>query len=256
MPLKLTRPIVFFDIESTGTNVAIDRIVEIALMKVHPDQVQEKKVYRFNPGMPIPEEVVKIHGITNEDVATAPKFEEKANEILAFFDGADLAGYNSNRFDIPMLVEELLRCGLVFDLKRRRSIDVFKIFTSMERRDLEAAYQFYCGKELKNAHSAEADIDATYEVLLAQMERYDELPDDLDELHEISKEGDFVDLGRRMIYVDGVPHFNFGKFKGRSVKDVLDREPQYYDWIMRSDFMLDTKQKLKEIKLLLKSGQL
>lgn len=256
MPLKLTKPLVFFDIESTGLNVAVDRIVEIALMKIHPDQVQEKKVYRFNPGIPIPEEVTAIHGITNEDVADAPHFEDKAREILEFFGDADVAGYNSNRFDVPMLVEELLRSDLVFDTKNRRFVDVFKIFTTMERRDLEAAYQFYCDKDLKNAHSAEVDIDATYEVLLAQLDRYDVLTNDIKDLHEISKEGDFVDLGRRMIYINEEPHFNFGKYKGRKVKEVLHREPQYYDWIMRSEFMLDTKQKLKEIKLLMKSGKL
>ena len=180
----------------------------------------------------------------------------KRAEILEFFGDADVAGYNSNRFDVPMLVEELLRSDLVFDTKNRRFVDVFKIFTSMERRDLEAAYKFYCDKDLTNAHSAEADIDATYEVLLAQLDRYEDLSNEISDLHEISKEGDFVDLGRRMIYIDDVPHFNFGKYKGRKVTEVLHREPQYYEWIMRSEFMLDTKQKLKEIKLLMKSGKL
>lgn len=249
MQLNLEKPIVFFDIESTGVNVATDRIIELAILKVHPDQMQEMRVYRFNPGQPIPPAATEIHGITDSDVANAPFIEDKAHEIVAFIGDADLAGYNSNRFDVPMLVEELMRAGVLFTTKNRRFIDVYKIYAAMERRDLSAAYQYYCGKSLDNAHSAEADTRATYEILLGQLEMYESLENDLDALHEISKDGDFVDLGRRMIYVEGEPVFNFGKYKGRKVKEVLRQEPQYLDWILRSDFLQDTKQKLKEIKL-------
>lgn len=249
MQLNLDKPIVFFDIESTGTNVATDRIIELAIMKLFPDQHKESRVYLFHPGMPIPPASTEIHGITDADVTNAPRFSEKAQEVVEFIGQADLAGYNSNRFDVPMLVEECMRAGVLLDTRHRRFIDVYKIFAAMERRDLASAYQFYCGKELTNAHSAEADITATYEVLLGQIQRYDELQNNMDYLHELSKDGDFVDLGRRMLYVNGEPTFNFGKFKGQKVVDVLRREPQYYDWILRSDFLHDTKQKLKEIKL-------
>jgi DNA polymerase III subunit epsilon len=251
MPLKLDRPIVFFDIESTGTNVATDRIVEIAILKIQPDESKEMRIFRVNPGIPIPEEVVKIHGISNEDVADCPSFKDLAKDVLEFIGSADMAGYNSNYFDLPLLVEEFGRAGILFDTRNRRFVDVFKIFVSMERRDLQAAYKFYCNKEMVNAHNAEADILATYEVLQAQLQRYEELPNDLDKLHEISKDADFVDLGKRMIYVEGIPHFNFGKHKGRKVVDVLKEEPQYYDWIQRSEFLSDTKQKLKEIKMMM-----
>lgn len=255
MQLQLDKPIVFFDIESTGTNVATDRIVELAILKIHPDQVKENRVYLFNPGCPIPAEAAAVHGITDADVANAPYFKDKANEIVNYIGDADMAGYNSNRFDVPLLVEECMRAGVLLDTKHRRFIDVYKIFAAMERRDLASAYQFYCGKDLTNAHRAEADITATYEVLLGQLERYDDLQNNMDALHEISKDGDFVDLGRRMLYVNGEPTFNFGKYKGHRVVDVLRKEPQYYDWILRSDFLYDTKQKLKEIKLTMMMNQ-
>jgi DNA polymerase-3 subunit epsilon len=252
MNLALEKPIIFFDIESTGPNVVNDRIVELAVMKIHPDKMRESRVYRLNPEMPISQEAIEIHGITNEDVADCPTFGDKAEEISDFFGSSDLAGYNSNRFDVPMLVEEFLRADMVFDTKNRRLVDVFRIFTKKEKRDLSAAYQFYCSKDLQNAHNAEADVTATFEVLMAQLELYDDLEGDVSFLEEYSKDGDFLDLGRRMIIKNGEVLFNFGKHKGKRVIDVLQREPQYYNWIMKNDFLLDTKQKLKEIKLTLK----
>ncbi len=248
MNLKLTRPLAFFDIESTGTSVSKDRIVELAILKLFPDGLRETRVYRFNPEMPIAEEAVKIHGISNEDVKDAPVFADKAAEILEYLDHCDLAGYNSNRFDVPMLIEEFARSGLKFDIDDRKLIDAYQIFIQKERRDLSAAYRFYCDKELINAHSAEADITATFEVLESQLERYGDLERTPEALDRFCKQEDFVDLGRRMILKEGEVIFNFGKHKGRKVVDVLRREPQYYDWIMNADFMSDTKQKLKEIK--------
>lgn len=247
--LHLERPIVFFDIESTGTDPATDKIVELAMMKIYPDQRQEWKVQRFHPGRPIPAEATMVHGISDSDVANCPRFEQHAGEINNFLQGCDLGGYNSNRFDIPMLAEEMMRSGIPFTTDGRNLVDVFKIFTLMERRDLTAAYKFYCSKELTNAHSAEADIQATYEVLLAQLQRYDALQNNVTFLHEMGKEGDFIDNGRRMVMQNGKPHFNFGKYKGQPVADVLRRDPGYYDWIQKSDFMLDTKEKLTRIKM-------
>ncbi len=248
MKLKLKQPLAFFDIESTGTNASKDRIVELAILKIYPDGMRESRVYRFNPGMPIPEESSDIHGITDEDVKNAPKFEEKAQEIYEYLKDSDLAGYNSNRFDVPMLIEEFSRAGIHFDIENRKLIDAYQIFIQKERRDLSAAYQFYCDKNLENAHSAEADIQATFEVLEAQLERYEDIEADVDFLDRFCKQDDFVDLGRRMIKREGEIIFNFGKHKGKRVKDVLKREPQYYDWIMNADFQADTKNKLKEIK--------
>lgn len=253
MSLKIKKPIAFIDIEATGINVATERIVEIAMLKLNVDGSKELLTKRMDPGMPIPPEASMIHGIYDEDVKGLPKFRQLAGEINEFLENCDLAGYNSNRFDIPILVEEFLRADILFDTKQRKFIDVFRIFTLMEKRDLTSAYKFYCEKELENAHSAEADITATFEVLEAQLSRYPtKLQNNVDFLHDFTQDGDFVDFGRRMIMKDGEPVFNFGKHKGRKVKDVLDREPQYYDWIMKSDFMLHTKQKLKEIKLMYK----
>ncbi len=252
MKLNLKKPLAIIDIESTGTNVATDRIIELGILKVNPDHSEESKLYKLNPTVPISEEATRIHGYTNEMVRDFPTFSEKAREIFEFLNDADLAGYNSNRFDIPLLVEEFLRVGMVFEVKTRRMIDVYRIFTAMEKRDLTAAYKFYCEKEFPDAHSALADIRATYEVLQAQLDRYEELENDVDSLNEISKDVEYVDLGRRMIYVNGEPVFNFGKHKGEKVRDVLEREPTYYSWIMRSDFMQHTKLKLKEIKLTMK----
>lgn len=254
MKLNLKRPIAFFDIESTGVNIAIDRIIDIAILKILPDNTEEIRTYRLNPEMPIPIEASMIHGIYDEDVKGCPVFANIANELYDFMLHCDLAGFNSNRFDVPLLVEEFLRADKVFDTSNRKFVDVFRIFVMMEKRDLTAAYKFYCGLDLGNAHNAMADIQATYDVLKAQLEKYDDLNNDIDYLHQVSWEDDFVDFGRRMVYVKGDPVFNFGKYKGVKVMDVLRREPQYYDWIMKSDFLLHTKQKLKEIKLMMKNN--
>ncbi|HLR38665.1 MAG TPA: 3'-5' exonuclease [Chitinophagaceae bacterium] len=245
--LELKRPLVFFDLETTGTNIAKDRIVEIAIVKLTPDGETETKTKRINPGMPIPEEAASIHGIHDEDVKDCPAFKDVANEIKQFIGDADLAGYNSDRFDVPLLMEEFLRVGLDLGMENRKKIDVQTIFHKMEKRTLGAAYQFYCNKSLENAHSADADAIATFEVLKAQINYYEELKNDVEGLSKFTKRGDFVDNGRRIVLKKGVEVFNFGKFKGKPVRDVLQKEPQYYDWIMRSDFLLDTKQKLSKI---------
>jgi len=248
MKLHLDRPLVFVDVEATGSNSAVDRIVEVAFVKLFPDGQAEPRTYRVNPGQPIPELVAKMIGITDEDVRQSPAFEHVAAEMAAFLDDSDIAGFYSNVFDVPILVEEFLRSGVPFSTDNRRLIDVFRIYTKKEKRDLSAAYRFYCDKDLNNHHDARSDATATMEVLLAQLERYDDLANDASGLQEFSRDKDFVDFGRRMIYQNGEPHFNFGKFKGKRVREVLEREPQYYDWIMRGDFHLHTKQKLREIK--------
>jgi DNA polymerase-3 subunit epsilon len=245
--LQLKRPLAVIDLETTGTNVASDRIIEIAVIKVFPDKTTQSKVKRINPGMPIPAATTAIHGISDEDVKDCPTFKQVANEFKVFMDNCDLAGYNSNRFDIPLLVEEFLRAELEFDVTKRKLIDVQRIFHLMEKRTLGAAYKFYCDKLLENAHSAEADALATYEILEAQLGRYDQLQADVDGLADFTKEEDFVDFARRMVIQNGVEVFNFGKNKGRPVRDVLKAEPQYYDWMMKADFPLNTKQKLSEI---------
>ncbi|WPQ65702.1 3'-5' exonuclease [Chitinophaga sancti] len=245
--LQLTRPLAVIDLETTGTNVATDRIIEIAIVKVMPDKSIQKKTRRINPGMPIPPATTAIHGISDEDVKDCPTFKQAANELRQFMDNCDIAGYNSNRFDIPLLVEEFLRTGLEFDVKGRKFIDVQKIFHLMEKRTLSAAYKFYCDKNLENAHSAEADALATYEILEAQLDRYEQLQSEVEPLAEFTKEEEYVDFARRMIMQNGTEVFNFGKYKGRAVRDVLKIEPQYYDWMMKADFPLNTKQKLTDI---------
>lgn len=246
--LQLTRPLAVIDLETTGTNVATDRIIEIAVIKIMPDRSVQNKVKRINPGMPIPAATTAIHGISDDDVKDAPVFKQVANEYRQFLENCDIAGYNSNRFDIPMLVEEFLRAGLTFEVSNRRFIDVQKIFHLMEKRTLSAAYKFYCDKDLINAHSAEADALATFEILEAQLVRYgSQLKADVDALAAFTKEDDFVDFARRIVMQNGVEMFNFGKYKGRPVRDVLKAEPQYYDWMMKADFPLNTKQKLTEI---------
>lgn len=246
--LQLTRPLAFIDLETTGTNVATDRIIEIAIIKVMPDRSVQTKVKRINPGIPIPAATTAIHGITDDDVKDQPLFKQVSNELKQFMEQCDIAGYNSNRFDIPMLVEEFLRAGQTFEVDSRRFVDVQKIFHLMEKRTLGAAYKFYCDKELVNAHSAEADAMATYEILEAQLTRYETLlKPDVDALATFTKEDDYVDFARRIIMQNGVEMFNFGKYKGRAVRDVLKSEPQYYDWMMKADFPLNTKQKLSEI---------
>jgi DNA polymerase III subunit epsilon len=246
--LQLTRPIAFIDLETTGVNLANDRIVEIAIAKMMPDGSRQTRRKLINPGMPIPPESTEIHGITDEMVKDAPSFKSVANELKQYIDGCDLGGYNSNRFDIPLLMEEFLRAGIEVDLSNRRMIDVQHIFYQMEPRTLTAAVKFYCNRELEGAHGAEADINATIDVLLAQLQRYEQLGNTVDSILGAIGEEKIVDYARRLVFDDkGVEVFNFGKYKGRPVADVLKSEPQYYDWMMKGDFPLHTKQKLTEI---------
>jgi DNA polymerase-3 subunit epsilon len=246
--LSLIRPIAFLDLETTGVNLSTDRIVEIAVVKIMPDHTQQVKRKLLNPEMQIPAASSDIHGITNEMVKDAPTFKQAGNEIKQFLQDCDLGGYNSNRFDIPILMEEFLRAGMDVDLSNRRMIDVQHIFYSMEPRTLTAAYKFYCQKELVNAHSAEADINATIEVFMSQLERYNQLGNNVDSILSVIGEEKIVDYARRFSFDDkGVEVFNFGKYKGKSVSEVLKSEPHYYDWMMRGDFPLHTKQKLTEI---------
>ncbi len=248
MQLNLTKPLVFFDLETTGINVSKDRIVEISVLKVMPDGSEHKKTWLINPGIPIPEKVSKIHGIYDKDVKDKPTFKDLAKEILEFFGDADLVGYNSNKFDIPLLVEEFLRAECDFDVKDRRFIDGQVIFFKKEPRTLSAAYEFYCGKKLENAHSAEADVFATYEVLKAQIERYDDLKNDVSQLSKFSSQTRNADFAGMIIFnEDGVETFNFGKHKGKTVREVLEKEPGYYSWIMGADFPLYTKKILTPI---------
>jgi DNA polymerase-3 subunit epsilon len=247
MALQLSRPIVFIDLETTGTNIAIDRILEIAIIKILPDRSKLVKHKLINPQIPIPKASSEIHGITDEKVKDAPVFKEVANELKQFIDNADLSGYNSNRFDIPLLMEEFLRAGIVLDMSNRRMLDVQTIFHMMEKRTLGAAYKFYCQKELTDAHSAEADASATWEILEAQLERYEHLGNTLETVLQFTGEEKFVDFARRFVMENDVEVFNFGKHKGRCVAEVLKAEPQYYDWMMKGDFPLHTKQKLTEI---------
>lgn len=251
MELNLKNPLVFFDIESTGLNVATDRIVEISMVKVNIDGSCEVKTRRLNPTIPISEEAYKVHGISNEDVADEPTFAQIAKSLAKWLEGCDIAGYNSTKFDIPLLSEEFLRAGVDFDFRKRKTIDVQNIFHKMEQRTLVAAYKFYCQKDLNNAHSAEADTMATYEVLKAQLDRYPEdLQNDVKFLADFSTRSKFADYAGRIVYDDnGVAIFNFGKHKGLPVTEVLRKEPSYYNWMMNGDFTLDTKKVLTEIKL-------
>lgn len=247
--LNLERPLAFFDLETTGTNIAADRIVEISILKVYPDQSKNVLTEKVNPGMPIPKESSEIHGITNEMVANAPTFAELAPALVDFIEGCDLAGFNSNRFDVPLLYEEFLRAGVDVDFKNRRFIDVQNIFHKMEQRTLKAAYKFYCDTELENAHSAEADIKATYEVLLAQIDRYPDLQNNIQYLAEFSTQKTFADLMGRIIYNDKNEEvFNFGKHAQKTVESVFEAEPSYYDWMMKGDFPLSTKKLITEIR--------
>ena len=247
MSIQILHPLAIIDLETTGIDLATDRIIEIAIEKLMPDGSIQKKRKLINPQMPIPPASSNIHGITDEMVRDAPSFKQIANEIKQFLNNCDLGGYNSNRFDIPMLVEEFLRSGLDFSMEDRKLIDVQKIFHTMEQRTLSAAYKFYCNKLLENAHSAEADASATLEILHAQIERYPQLGLTLESILQCIGEDDCVDFARRMIKVEGIEIFNFGKHKGKAVAEILKMEPQYYDWIMKSDFTLNTKQKLTEI---------
>ena len=254
MRLNLKNPLVFFDLETTGINIISDRIVEISYLKVMPDGQEECKTRRVNPQMPIPEQATAIHGITDDDVKDCPVFKELAKSLAAQIEGCDLAGFNSNRFDIPLLAEEFLRAGVDIDLNKRKFIDVQTIFHKMEQRNLIAAYKFYCGKDLTNAHSAESDTRATYEVLMSQLDRYPELENNVNALSEFSSFNSNVDFAGRMIYNEsGDEVINFGKYKGQLVKDVLKKDLGYYGWIMQGDFSLNTKQKLTEIRLKIKN---
>lgn len=238
MQLNLKNPLVFFDLETTGINIVKDRIVEISFVKVYLNGKEESKTRRINPEMPIPPESTAIHGITDEDVKDCPTFKEIAKSLAAQIEGCDLAGYNSNRFDIPLLAEEFLRAGVDIDLNKRKFVDVQTIFHKMEQRTLAAAYKFYCDKSLENAHTAEADTMATYEVLKAQLDRYPELQNDINFLSQYSSYTNNVDFAGRMVYNDkGEEVINFGKYKGRLVEEVLKNDPGYYSWIMNGDFL-------------------
>lgn len=242
MKLNLTRPLIFFDLETTGTNVVNDRIVELSYIKVYPDGHEESKTRRLNPGMPIPPASTAVHHITDEDVKDCPTFAQVAKSLHAIFADCDIAGYNSNKFDVPLLIEEFGRAGLNFDVAGRNFIDVQNIFHKMEQRTLIAAYKFYCGKNLEEAHSALADTRATYEVLLGQLDRYGELQNDVAFLSDFSKVGRAVDLAARVVLDDqDQPVFNFGKHKGKRVKDVFRREPSFYHWMMQGEFPKNTK---------------
>lgn len=252
MKLHLTRPIVFFDLETTGTNILHDRIVEISVVKIIPGQEDkpQAKTRRINPEMPIPAEATAVHHITDADVANEPTFKQVARSLADFMSGCDIAGFNSNRFDIPLLDEEFNRAGVDFDFHRARFVDVQTIFHKMEPRNLSAAYRFYCGKELEGAHGANADTMATYEVFLAQLDHYDSLPGDIDELAKFSAQNNNVDLAGRLIYDDqGREVINFGKYKGQVAANVLARDPGYYSWILQGDFASDTKRAFTRIKL-------
>jgi len=247
MKLELIRPLAFIDLETTGINIGNDRIVEIAIVKILPDGTKQVKRKLINPQIPIPAASSDIHGITDEMVKDAPSFKQVANEIKQFLENADLGGYNSNRFDIPLLVEEFLRAGQEFTTDGRKMVDVQKVFHLMEQRTLGAAYKFYCGKSLEDAHSAEIDATATWEVLEAQIEKYPNIGTTVESIVKFTGEDDLVDFARRFIKTNGIEVFNFGKHKGRPVTEVLRTEPQYYDWMMKGDFPINTKQKLTDI---------
>jgi DNA polymerase-3 subunit epsilon len=250
LALKLKRPIAFFDLETTGINVATDRIVEISVLKININGVEEWLTSRVNPEMPIPAQATAIHGIKNEDVAMAPKFRELAKKLIAFIEGCDLAGYNAIRFDLPLLAEEFLRANVDFNFRKRKYVDAMIIFHKKEQRNLSAAYMFYCNKELDGAHGSKADTAATYEVLKSQLDKYVDLENDIDKLAEFSSFNNNVDFAGRIIVNDkGVEIFNFGKHKGKTVEEVLAIEPSYYSWMMNGDFPLYTKKVLTEIKL-------
>ena len=253
MELALKNPIIFFDLETTGTNILRDRIVEISYIKVMPSGNETERTLRINPGMPIPAEATVIHHITDDDVKNAPPFKQVAQELANVFLGCDIAGFNSNRFDVPMLMEEFLRAGVNIDLSRRKFVDVQTIFHKMEQRTLIAAYKFYCGKDLTEAHSANADTRATYEVLKAQLDHYPSLKNDIAFLSDFSSQNKNVDLMGRIIYNEaGKEVFNFGKYKGQLVEDVFRRDMGYYSWMMQGEFPANTKQVITNIKLRMK----
>jgi DNA polymerase-3 subunit epsilon len=249
MKLNLKNPLVFFDLETTGINIANDRIVEISILKLFPNGNKESKTWRVNPVIEIPKEASDIHHITNEDVLNEPTFKELAPQVIKMIEGCDLAGFNSNRFDIPLLAEELLRSGFDFSMENRLAIDVQTIFHKKEQRTLTAGYKFYCDKDLTDAHSAEADTLATYEILLAQLERYDDLENDMTTISAFSKHTERADFAGFILFNDDKEEiFSFGKYKGQKVTDVLNRDKGYFNWIQNADFPLFTKKVLKGIK--------
>jgi len=262
MILKLKNPIAFFDLETTGTNISHDKIIEISIIKLHPNGDREEKEYLVNPQIPIPAETSLIHGIYDEDVKDKPTFKEIAKELLKFLEGTDLAGFSILNFDVPMIVEEFLRADVDFDVSKKKIVDAQKIFHLMEKRTLSAAYEFYCNKRLENAHSASADTLASLEVLEAQVQKYEGnkvtdllgkeigvLENNMETLHKLTVTNKVDLAGRIALNDEGSEVFNFGKHKGKKVTDIFDQEPQYYDWIMKGDFPLDTKRKVTEIKL-------
>ncbi|MEI6123873.1 MAG: exonuclease domain-containing protein [Bacteroidota bacterium] len=263
MKLKLNKPFAVFDIETTGLSIATDRIVEICIVRDNVDGSQDIKTMRINPTIPIPAVVIAIHGITNDDVKDCPTFVQVANQLNQFLDNCDMGGYNSNKYDIPLLVEEFLRAGIEFNLNGRRFVDVQNIFHRMEPRTLKAAYKFYCKKDIMNAHSAEADTLATRDVLMAQLEMYEDVDytdsnkktykpivNDIQALHDFSFQSNSVDLVGHIVYNEkNIEVFNFGKHKGKPVEEVFQKEPSYFDWMMKADFPLSTKRVLSAIKL-------
>ncbi len=250
MNINLNRPLVIFDLETTGISISKDRIVELCTIKVMPGGNEEIKTQRYNPTIPIPAVVSAIHGIYDKDVIDMPTFASKAHELAKYLEGCDFAGFNSNRFDFPLLVEEFLRANVEFDSENRKFVDAQRIYHAMEQRNLAAAYKFYCNKEIENAHSAEADTLATWEVLKAQVEKYEGLENNIDFLHNFSGQSKNVDFAGRMVFDDkGREVFNFGKHKGKIVTEVLSKESSYYQWIMDNDFSHDTKRRLTQIKL-------
>ena len=256
MKLNLKNSIIFFDLETTGLDIAKDRIVELCYIRIEPNGNEEAKSMRINPECHIPEEASKVHGITDEDVKDCPTFKQIATTLWQTFEGCDLAGYTSNKFDIPLLVEEFMRAGVDVDLSRRKLVDVQNIYHKLERRTLIAAYKYYCGKDLENAHSALADTQATYEVLQAQLDKYPtELQNDIQFLADYSKMSNNIDFAGRFVYDEnGTELVNFGKYKGRTVKEVLQKDPGYYGWIMQSDFTMNTKQVLTKLKFKYAAG--
>ena len=251
MKLNLKRPLIFFDLETTGLDISKDSIVEICYIRVEPNGNEEARTMRINPGKPIPEEASRVHGIMDEDVKDCPTFAEIAPQLAAAFEGCDIAGFNSNRFDVPLLAEEFMRAGVNIDFTQCRSIDVQNIYHKMEKRTLAAAYKFYCDKDLENAHSALADTQATYEVLQAQLDKYpDDLKNDVDFLADFSTMNRNIDFAGRFVYDEkGREVVNFGKYKGKTVKEVLHRDPGYYSWIIQGEFTLNTKQVITKLRL-------
>lgn len=250
MNLKLHKPLCIFDLETTGIDISKDRIVEICILKINPDASRESKTWLINPEMHIPEKASEVHGIYDEDVADKPTLKDIAPQIMQMLSGADLGGFNSNRFDVPLLAEELLRVGIDFDLSKIKLVDAQVIYHKMEPRNLSAAYKFYCDKTLENAHSAEADTLATFEILDAQVEKYQDIPNDISSLSEISYHNKFADLAGNIIYNEnGVEVFNFGKYKGQPVAEVFKKDIGYYGWIQNADFPRYTKKVFTAIQL-------